>query len=329
MNTKQLTIDLVLPGLLNLPLHELNSQTLAHSTPVLHQLLRYSNRVDNSVTDFDDIIIQRLDLNQRALPYAHAFNPDHSQHQLLLKPIHLKTDINNAFIFPVNLIKDELLLIINDLNNFFKEDYEIKYLSDNCWLMTLKSCQAVTEVPHYLSALGKKVTHYLEPAKTSLPWFKLFNEIQMFLYQHEINQQRQQNSLPTLNSLWCWGADHYQGEKMTNTRWFSDADEVRKIGDLYVGNSAMLDHINQTEINTDTVIIDLSVLKSLKGNRNSNIMALLESIENNYLKSLINHKLPIIVHTGGNINFHYQPISSFKFWKKNISLSDIIQQHQG
>ena len=60
------TIDLVLPGLLNLPAHELNLDELASSTPILHKLLRFAERVNSSITDFDDILIKRLGLQQPA-----------------------------------------------------------------------------------------------------------------------------------------------------------------------------------------------------------------------------------------------------------------------
>jgi hypothetical protein len=320
------TIDLVLPGLLNLPAHELNLDELARSTPILHKLLRFAERVNSSITDFDEILIQRLGLQQRALPYAHAINSKNEGQQLLIKPIHLKADINNAIVIPVTN-SDQLDIIINELKEFFKEDCKVELLPDKSWIMTLLNCQPITETPHYLSALGKKVTHYLDQAKTNLPWFKLFNEMQMFLYQHEINQQRQIDGLPMINSLWCWGADHYEGEKLNNTLWFSNDSHVQKIGDLYCGHSAELEDLKKTELKSNAVITDLSILKLLKGHNDLNIQQALESVEQNCLVPVFhNKKNRITVHTAGAFNLHYKSSMAWKFWKKAQLMSDLLEQ---
>jgi len=318
------TIDLVLPGLLNLPVDELDVEALANSTPALHKLLRYADRVNNTDSDFDAVLIKRLGLKQAALPYAHAFNPDNNSQQLLFRFIHLKADINNAIVFPVEIDGHKFDLLINDLKEFFKVDCDIKTLPDNSGLMTLFNTQAITETPHYLSALGKKVTHYLDHSNTNLQWLKLFNEMQMFLYQHEINQQRQLKGQPLINSLWCWGADSYKAEKLENTRWFSNDSHCQKMGDLYCGNSATLEDINKSAINSNAIIVDLSILKFLKGQNDINIQQAVESAEQNYLAPLMHSKKHnIVVHTTGDFNLHYKPSMAWKWWKKARTFSDL------
>ncbi len=321
------TIDVVLPGLLNLPVHELDVEALTRSTPALHKLLHYAERVNSDNTDFDDVLIKRLGLQQSALPYAYAFHPHKNSQHLLFKPIHLKSDINNAIVFPVEIDEQSLLILINDLKEFFKEDCDIRLLPDNSWMMTLSNSQAITGTPHYLSALGKKVTHYLDEANTQLQWLKLFNEMQMFLYQHEINQQRQLKGQPLINSLWCWGADSYKGEKLDNTLWFSNDSHMQKIGELYCGSSAGLEEISNTRIKTNTIIVDLSILKYLKGQNDINIQQLVEWAEQNYLAPLIQSKKHnITVHTGGDFNFHYKPSMAWRLWKKAPLFPDLLSQ---
>ena len=46
--------------------------------------------------------------------------------------------------------------------------------------------------PHILSVLGKTANPFIEQSRQILPWYKLLNEIQMFMHQHEVNQQRMQ-----------------------------------------------------------------------------------------------------------------------------------------
>ena len=61
-------------------------------------------------------------------------------------------------------------------------------------------------LPHYLSVLGKKISSYLQQARVNLQWYKLLNEMQMFLHQHPHNQQRLLEGQLMFNNLWCWGS---------------------------------------------------------------------------------------------------------------------------
>lgn len=317
-------IDLVIPGLLNLPVYELDTERLIQHTPYVHKLLRFADQESNTQATIDDILIYRLGLEQAALPYARACKPDQTDtSSVLIKPVHLKADINNAVVFPLNN-SDDLNLIIKELSEFFKEDCNIEVLPDQGWLMHLKNASPVCDVPHYLSALGKKVTHYLEQAKTSMPWFKLFNEMQMFLYQHEINQNRQQSGLPMINSLWCWGADTYRGERLEDTQWFSDDFLMQKLGHLYTGDSQTLSELS-AELKSDSVIVELSLLKALKGDSTQNLEQILIEIEKNCLEPVMNSKArQVLLHTGGSMNFRYKPSTNWKLWKRAVKLPELI-----
>lgn len=320
-----INIDLVLPGLLNLPVYELDTERLADETPHLHKLLRFADRLPNQQHTIDAILIHRLGLNQAALPYARACMGDKSgASSILIKPVHLKADINNAIMFPLEN-SDDIDKIINDLSSYFKENCEIEALPDKSWLMHLHNCKPVVDVPHYLSALGKKVSHYLQQAKTSLQWFKLFNEMQMFLHQHEINQGRQQAGLPVINSLWCWGADAWQGDQLDNTLWFSDDFLMQQLGRLYTGHALPLSALQDQELQSDSIIVELSLLKALKGDSNKNLWQILMDVEKNCLMPLMKSKShPIICHTAGPHNFHYKSYMAWKVWHKPVRLADLL-----
>ncbi len=318
-------IDLIIPGLLDLPVYELDEEPLVSATPALHKLLRYADRVSSSAHDFDSLLIQTLGLQQSALPYAQALQPLNDNTKLVFKPVHLKTDMNNAMVYPVNVSEDEISLLIKDLADFFKQDCEIVRLPDDHWMMILHECKPVLELPHYLTALGKKVTHYLEQAKTSLDWFRLFNEMQMFLYQHTLNQRRMRQGQPIINSLWCWGADAYRGEKFNDRHWFSDDHALQALGDLYCGHSATLDEMAGCELTPQTIIVELSLLKDLKSQRESELMTTLLKLEQRCIQPLM--ALPdmqLNVLTAGAENLHYRPGMRHKFWKKPLSLSQLI-----
>ena len=310
-------VDLVVPGLLNLPAHEINTQSLADCTPCLHSLLRFARQIPNTTYDIDDILIHRLGLKQGALPYAYALNPVKQSAQVLCKPVYLKSDINNAIVYPVEDNDGDIDILINDLSDYFKEDCSIENLSPDSWLMTLHECQPPTSIPHYLTATGKKVTHYLQQAKTNLEWFKLFNEMQMYLFQHDINQKRTSAGLSIINSLWCWGADEYTDEVLQDTAWFSDDALMQDIGRLYCDESLAVSALGGHQ-HKDAIVIDLSFLKALKGDWKLDVTDLLLTFEKNCLQPLMQSgSSEVYIHSGGEFNFSYKPWMTWKFWKRN------------
>lgn len=308
-------VDLVVPGLLNLPQHEINRAGLIESTPCLHRLLRFAKQVPNTVYDIDEILIHRLGLKQGALPYAYALNITQDSLQVLFKPVYLKSDINNAIVYPVDDYEGDIDLVINDLSDFFKADCSLETLGDNNWLMTLHHCQPPIEIPHYLTATGKKVTHYLQQSKSNLEWFKLFNEMQMFLFQHDVNQNRTNAGLPMINSLWCWGADDYRGEVLENTAWFCDDTLMGGIGRLYCGEALPITALDKHK-DSDAIVVDLSLLKALKGDWNVDVFDLLLKFENDCVQPIMQSaSSEICLYTGGEFNFYFKPRMTWRFWK--------------
>jgi len=148
MRSAKPVVDLIIPGLLNLPIHELDGPQLLEATPNLHKLLRFAKQVETSVSDFDDILIRRLGLKQSGLPYARAIQQSTDGYGLLFKPVHLKADINNAIVFPLEEDSDEITHIIKALSEYFKVDCDIKLLPQGIWMMTLHEVKPVADVPH-------------------------------------------------------------------------------------------------------------------------------------------------------------------------------------
>ncbi len=317
-------IDLVIPGLFDLPLYELDTQDLQRRTPALHRLLRFATRIENRCFDIDEILADTLALTQKVPPYAQALKGSESGSAVLFKPVHLKADINNALVFPVHETQENITWLINDLQDYFKVDFSIHALNDELFLMHLHQLQPVLEVPHYLSATGKKVTHYLEQAKSNLQWFKLFNEIQMFLFQHPLNMLRQQQGLPEINSLWCWGGDSWQGESFPQLAWFSENIEMQALGRLYSNESTGLDQLANSDIARDTLVVDLRLMHCLKGQVERDLLQLLQDIEQQYLASLMQNDSAIIrLRAGAAFDLRFTRAMTRKFWKKSVQLSHL------
>ncbi len=320
MSTPDPAIDLVIPGLLHLPTHDIDLARLQQVAPSLYRLLRCANREATPARDFDQILLDLLGLEQAALPYALASRQPGEQSSagsaVLTAPVFLKADINNAIVFPVHADDDEINKIINDLNDYFKVDFTLELITENRWLMHLRQCGPVIDVPHYLNALGKKVTHYLEQARSNLDWFRLFNEIQMFLYQHPLNQQRLQQGQVMINSLWCWGGDEAREPSRRYDGWYSDEPELQNLGVLYAKQRGGLNALLQRKQQDSSLAIDLRLLQSLKSGREDDLVELLQQIEHSYLADLLDQTTNgIRLHTGAGINFYYHARHGWRFWR--------------
>ncbi len=318
---KRPVLDLLIPGLFNLP-GEAFSPESTFKTPYLNRLLRYARQCPDTMPDLDTALCRLMRINQNRLPYAQAVLAQKDSVGILFRPVHLKSDINNAMLYPVEL-DSEIYLIIKDLKDYFKVDFDINELPDKTWMMVLKTLRPVPSMPHYLSAVGKKITPFLAQAHQHIEWYKFLNEIQMFLHQHPLNQQRLQKGLPMMNSLWFWGADHYQGEKLTHLHWFSDDELLTAVGCLYQADTQPIAAFNTETLNYPAIVIDLSLLKALKGDTKVSLVELIQSMENLYFKPLMKlRRVQINVHAVASHRLEFNSMMPLKWWRKVKTLSD-------
>lgn len=309
-------VDLVIPGLFDLPTDELAQSESSTRYPGLYSLVRFGDRVSNDRFELDGILAQLFQVEQEGLPYAHAMNPASSTAQMLFHPVYLKADINNAIVFPIRGFDRDVETIINDLADFFKNDCSIRMIADGIWLMSLHHCDGLGSMPHYLTATGKKVTHYLERARQQLDWFKLFNEMQMFLHQHELNQQRWQQGLPSINSLWCWGGDAYAGEFLRTTTLFADDEAILALGRLYCVGAERLAALQQASLSAPhRIVVELSLLQALKGGNSQQLSTLLDLVESRILQPLLQGSDEIHLHAGAEKNIVFRRSMRWRFWR--------------
>jgi len=57
---------------------------------------------------------------------------------------------------------------------------------------------------------GRDVKGYLPEGADALAWHRVFNEAQMLLHDHAVNQAREERGEPTVNSVWLWGGGRRQ-----------------------------------------------------------------------------------------------------------------------
>ncbi len=327
-------IDLVVPGLFHLPVHELDAEFLRWQLPSLNLILRFGRRVPNTLFDFDSILAYCLGFKpSQKLPFASAFVEEGAANQsqyLLCKPIHLKLDSGNAFALPLeqdNEIKSDIIQLINDLNNEFKQSCELTELADGHWLMHLKQCQPPRHYPHYLSIVGRKVDQYIEQTDDSLAWYQLINELQIFMNSHAINQKILLEGKLPFNSLWCWGAGEYSDPYRPLEYWFCDDPILNK----YIENTDIvrqpLSGILDTGKVGDSVCIDLKLLQALKMRSNSDLQGLLAEFEDITLAPLLglvlSGEVQLRLRSASETDILLSRSSVLKIWRKPATLDNL------
>ena len=105
---------------------------------------------------------------------------------------------------PAAISGEESEALMASLNQLFADDGYHFYLQSNRWFLGLDNDPQVT-VTHLNEVVNKDVAQYLPTGVGASAWNKAQTEIQMLLFTHPVNQAREAQDLPMINSLWCYG----------------------------------------------------------------------------------------------------------------------------
>ena len=335
-------VDLVIPGLFDLPPGELDSDFLRRELPYLNRFLGLAGAQPNQAFSVDSILLEALAHNTPGdmeevrkqsfgLPLAQAFAATQAQdlsRYLVFQAIHLKPDLHSALIMPLQNSQtdlNEIDTIINDLSDVFKVDCDIHAIASGVYLMRLHGFDAPRHYPHILSVLGKSANPYIEQSRAILPWYKLLNEMQMFLHQHEINQNRILNGLLPANSLWFWGGGVPTTVKQT-LLWYCDDPLLNRFAQSLGMAPESVSALNNSKITSDALIVDLRLLSALKSGQGEPLTDLLLDIDQRLFKPVLESveawNCRLGLRAGFQHDFEMHPYSKFKFWKSHKSLLD-------
>jgi hypothetical protein len=329
-------IDLIVPGLFDLPVDELDPRFLKLELTALNQVLRFARPSQNHAFDLESMLIQAMGwTGLQTLPFAQAYATQEEQpsdNYLLFKPIHLRADMHSAIALPIDTSRvndHDIDIIIKDLKKLFNVDCDVSKVQERLWLMRLKHCIPVQHYPHYLSVIGKKSDPFVQQSNQYLPWYKLINEMQMFMHQHEINRNRIESDLLPVNSLWFWGAGKLPTLAAGNINWYCDDPLLKQFAAVANINCATLDDLGTLSIDYDSVVIDLSLLEALKSPQKSKLQELLSDIEERLFKPLLKpvraRQCVMRLKSGSQFDLKMTAYSTFQWWKKPKSLVELVE----
>jgi hypothetical protein len=197
----------------------LNTIHLAIDEPIkstlLEQFLHKSN-IEKKISTFEEIIAKNLlNIETNDLPIAsilafEKLNPDKS---FFFKASPCFFSLQRDFYrfeknFDNQLDSNTLLDLCNLLNKNFSSDSINFIIKDKFILLKANSHTAVGSFfPEQLNSIPDK--NFLPYGKDAMFWHRLINEIQMCLYNADINRIRQQQKLFPINTIWFSGGGQF------------------------------------------------------------------------------------------------------------------------
>ncbi|WP_131783399.1 hypothetical protein [Legionella gresilensis] len=130
---------------------------------------------------------------------------------LVASPISWQASHNDAFIVAANndleLSDEESHAWFKEVEQFLiEENFSMYYHSPNIWLIKVTNKPPLNSQPVHL-IMHKSLMPFLEEMDNTFYWQRIFTELQMFLSNHNYNQQRLNK--PTVNGLWFYGRGQF------------------------------------------------------------------------------------------------------------------------
>ena len=121
-------------------------------------------------------------------------------------PVHLRLQRDQLVLLPnVAVSADEAALLCKALNEHFAgQCLEFFAPHPQRWYVRLEHLPDIETVP-LSQAVGRNVHDLFPKGAEALRWHQLFNEVQMLLFSHPVNEARETRGELPINSLWFWG----------------------------------------------------------------------------------------------------------------------------
>ena len=218
---KKRDVTLLVPGLMNieheaLRLFAQESAKQGERLSALEQILSRARRQNESASSFETLLFSLFEVSRdenQDVPVAalnwllyHGEAP--SQWMMRADPVCVQPNRDHLIMMGndmLNISDDEAQCLVNDINDTYADTgWQLHALSPSHWIIQSPQPLDMTTYP-LQSVLGKNISQYLPYGGDSAAWHAVMNELQMFLYAHPVNREREAKGLPVINSVWLWG----------------------------------------------------------------------------------------------------------------------------
>ena len=123
-------------------------------------------------------------------------------------PVHVRIDQSSAMLVhgaALAIASDEAAALLDALQSHFRDDgLQFAAPAPDRWYVRVPE----NEIPQTVSleeALGRDIGGLLPEGGNRINWRSAMTEAQMLLSAHAVNERRERERRPTVNSLWFWG----------------------------------------------------------------------------------------------------------------------------
>lgn len=269
----------------------------------------------------------------------------HADYWMRADPVHLRIEQNHIMLADSQAFRvseEEAQHITQSLNQDVGRHYEFSLLplrADRWYIRLHHSPQMQTHSLHQVTC--KNINNFLPVGNESIMWHKIFNEVQMLLHEHPINQQRESRRELPINSIWFWGGGimppsiHSQYTHLWSNNEFARALALASrtpYSTLSINADEWLSH----EIPSDNPLVILDSLSAHAQYRNAyEWRETLKKMENNWFLPIylalktgrINQITIAAVNEHSLLEFVITRSNLWKFWIMTRPLSSYIVKH--
>lgn len=205
-------IDLVIPGLCG-PLPDMEPLS-SESVQLLIQNLSKADQQVLSQDTFYGVLSELflLDKNKvfptAALSLLASGNYTEEGYWFRADPVHLLADMDHAILrdsHGLDLSLEESEALITELNEHFRED-GLRFLMNDkdSWFVNVGDYGRISTTPVH-DVISRNVYSFMPQGEDALYWKKIMNEVQMLMYQSQVNVLREKKNKLPVNGVWLWG----------------------------------------------------------------------------------------------------------------------------
>lgn len=257
------------------------------------------------------------DLYDASLSYMHA------------DPVQLRAELDHAVLTPASdlaIEEEESRELCSALDQHFSEaGLGFFQLNKNQWLVSSKHRINLETTP-LVESIGRNVNFILPTGQDSSRWKQVLTEAQMLMHMHSVNERREHDGLPGINSVWFHGsgkapvANAAIASVCSNEASYKGLSQILKCS-YYTVPSAASDYQNiLLDRNTGAVnVLHLSELESLTNYTDVTMwLHKLEVILNGWIYPLIKfankNRMKIILYTCNGKKYQFARFDQLKFW---------------
>jgi len=251
------------------------------------------------------------------------YQKNHKHYYLYADPVYLSLQRDTFFLekkLTDDYTKDEIEKLCHALNQTFEDENRVFVLNDQQKLFLQLKKEPHIKTTSIAHIKRQTIDLFMPQGDEAMVWHAFMNEIQMFLFDHPINQDRIRRGLLSPNSIWFSGGGVLpQSIQNPYTTIFSNASFLKKALSIDAQISPQtLDNVLQDNINNNTFI----AFEDEK-----EIDRILEVVWNNFKKRKIKNLDIYVSYQGNLLHIHNRFIQLLKVWKKINTVKNYFNAH--